>query len=205
MINKIKKAAALFLASVFMLSCVACGNNKADNTSASTSAQGGTVMDAYGNSTELLSMIWNAFPAEDKFPVNGGDESYMSMDGPAPYSIADAEVLDNVLGFPAAQIDKIDDAASFMNAMNQNTFTCAAYRFRSPDDMEAGIAALKKNILARRWICGFPDSLLIISVPRNYVIAVWGIDEGTGTVTKFKEAAKNAVNGAQVIVDEPII
>lgn len=203
--NMIKKATAVFLASLFALSCVSCGRNKTDNTSASTSQSGNTVMDSYGNSSELLSMIWNALPEDDKFPVSGGDENNMSSDGPAPFSIEDAEVLDSILGFPAAQIDKIDDAASFMHAMNQNTFTCAAYRFRDSDDMEAGIAALKKNILARRWICGFPDSLLIISLPRNYVITVWGIDEGTGNVTKFKEAAKNAVNGAQVIVDEPII
>ena len=150
-------------------------------------------------------MIWSSFPENDKFAVSGGDENHMNMSGAGVFSITDAQLLDNVLGFPASKIDKINEAASLVHAMNQNTFTCAAYRFKNSNDMDAGIAAIKSNILARRWICGNPDKLLIISVPSNYVIAVWGIDEGTGNVTKFKEAAKSAVNGAQVIVEEPIV
>jgi hypothetical protein len=44
-----------------------------------------------------------------------------------------------------------------------------------------------------------------MSLPDNYVIAIWGINAGTGIITNFKETAKNTVNGVQVIVEEPIV
>jgi hypothetical protein len=39
----------------------------------------------------------------------------------------------------------------------------------------------------------------------NYVIAVWGINENTGTVTAFKNKVLSVCDGAKVIVEEPIV
>jgi hypothetical protein len=203
----LKRTSALILTAAVVVSLVSCGNKGEGGTTATTKTDASaSAVDKTGDDcAALISRIWQAFPTDNKFPVVGGDEAHSNAEGPAEYSIADSEALDAVLGFPASYIDKIDGAASMMHAMNQNTFTCGAYRFKNSDDMEAGIAALKDNILSRRWMCGFPDSLLIMSLPDNYVIAIWGINAGTGIITNFKETAKNTVNGVQVIVEEPIV
>jgi len=114
-------------------------------------------------------------------------------------------MLDNVLGLPKELADKIDDAASLTHAMNANTFTCGAFHFKNASDAETAISAIKNNILSRHWICGFPDTLLIISAPGNYVIAVWGIDNDTGVVTTFKNNVLNSISGASVLIEEPIV
>ena len=179
---------------------VSCGKRKdGDSTTTDNSKV------AYTSAEELLSVMWAGYNDNEKFPVIGGDESNINDNGPGKYSIEDPEVLDNILGFPISEINKIDGAASLMHAMNQNTFTCAAFHFKSANDVEHGITALKTNILARRWVCGFPDSLIIAKVPGNYVIAVWGIDESGGIISLFKQKLLASVDGAQIIVDEPIV
>ncbi len=198
MVRFIKTALALTTAFALAISCTACGDkNNGDNSN--------DTITTYTNSEELLTLIWDSFEDDKKFPVGGGDDNHFNMEGPGEYSIDDGEVLDNVLGLPISLSDKLENSASLIHAMNQNTFTCAAYRFKDGTDIEKAVSQIKNNILARRWICGFPDSLVIITAPNNYIISVWGIDNGTGTVTAFKAAVKEAVNGAQVIVDEPIV
>lgn len=197
---KIKIAAVI--STVFILmSLVSCGknNNAVDTTT------GSNTNEAYTSAEELLSTVWSSYSDDEKFPAIGGDESNMNEAGPGKYSIEDAEVLDNILGFPAEEVGKIDGAASLMHAMNQNTFTCAVFRFKDAKDVENGISALKSNILERRWVCGFPDSLVIAKTPENYVISVWGIDEGSGTVSLFKQKLTAAIDGVQIVVDEPIV
>ncbi|MBQ4347518.1 MAG: hypothetical protein IJC39_03640 [Firmicutes bacterium] len=198
--NKLKALVSVILAAAVLVACASCGKNGESNTSTNDGADF-----PYTSAESLLSKVWKSYGEEEKFHAIGGDESHMNEEGPGKYSIEDAEVLDSVLGFPSAEISKIDDAASLMHAMNQNTFTCAAFRFKNEKDIEGGIAALKRNILSRRWICGFPDSLVIAKAPGNYVIAVWGIDEGNGTVSLFKQKLKSAVDGVQIAVDEEIV
>ena len=135
----------------------------------------------------------------------GGDENNLNENGPGKYSIANAEELDAYLGFPAEKISEIDSAACLINAMNQNTFTCAAYRFKDAKSAEQSISVIKNNILSRRWMCGFPDSLLIITAPGNYVITIWGINESSGIITDFKQSALTSIPGAAIGAEEPIV
>jgi len=158
-----------------------------------------------GDTLKLLNTIWDSYSEDEKFPVSGGDESNLNFEGPGKYSVENAEMLDNVLGLPKELADKIDDAASLTHAMNANTFTCGAFHFKNASDAETAISAIKNNILSRHWICGFPDTLLIISAPGNYVIAVWGIDNDTGVVTTFKNNVLNSISGASVLIEEPIV
>ncbi len=199
--NKIKAIAAIISAFIVLIMSVSCGKNNSGGDGSS----GGNTNASYTSPEEILSAIWGKYADDEKFFAIGGDEQNINESGPGKYSIEDAEVLDNVLGFPAAEIDKIDGAASLMHAMNQNTFTCGVFHFKNEKDVANGIASLKSNILARNWVCGFPDKLVIAKASENYVIAVWGIDEGDGIVSHFKQKLEEALENVQIVVNETIV
>ena len=128
-------------------------------------------------------------------------EENMTMDSPGKFSVSDAAALDTTLGFPEAAVDKIDDAASLVHMMNANSFTGAAYRVKAGTDMNAFAEEVKSSILATQWICGFPDTLVIINVDGTYVITAYGQKEIMET---FKTNALSALQGAEVLVEAPV-
>ena len=62
--------------------------------------------------------------------------------------------------------------------------------------------ALKEGILAKQWICGMPDTLVVINVDGQYVIAAYGADD---LVETFKDNALSALDGAEAIIDTPVV
>jgi hypothetical protein len=197
-----KTITATILSFCMMLSLLSCGkNNKTTATSANTSNSGVTPASAL----DLLNSIWSTYSENDQFPVSGGDEANLNFEGPGKFSVDNAEMLDSVLGLPDSIADKIDDAASLSHAMNANTFTCGVFRLKNASDTHSAAAEIKENILARHWICGFPDTMLIITAPGGYIISVWGIDEGTNTVSTFKQKVLGNISGASVFSEEPIV
>ena len=86
--------------------------------------------------------------------------------------------------------------------MNANTFTGAVYHLTEGTDVTAFADAVKANILARQWMCGFPDKLLIIDVDGRYVITAFG---EAGIMEIFKTNALSALSDAQVITEDPIL
>ena len=194
-----KKIIAFTLVFIMILCACSCGQSN------ETTAAPITGDSDYADAISMLTAIWSAYEESEKFPASGGDESNLNFEGPGKYSVESAEMLDSMLGLPTELASKIDSAASLSHAMNANTFTCGAFHFKEAGDAEAAIAKIKNNILSRHWICGFPDSLLIMKAPGNYVIAVWGINENTNIVSKFKIKVLNTVNGATVAVEEPIV
>ena len=85
--------------------------------------------------------------------------------------------------------------------MNANTFTGAAYRLKDGTDTEQFAEAVKDNILARQWMCGQPDTLVIIDAGGGYVVTAFGEAE---IMELFKTNALSALTGAEVIVETPI-
>ena len=77
-------------------------------------------------------------------------EENMTEDAPGTFGITDADELDRMLGFPAADAEKIDNAASIMHMMNANTFTCGAYHLKNADDVKSVAADLKENVMGRQ-------------------------------------------------------
>ena len=199
----IKNIFSFILACIVLICAVSCG--KGDDANTTSGSDGAGDSGGYSDSLGLLDAIWDAYADGEKFPACGGDESNLNFEGPGKYSVESAEMLDSSLGLPASLASKIDSAASLSHAMNANTFTCGAFRFKNADDAVAAVSSVKTNILARHWICGFPDSLLIITAPGNYVIAVWGIEKDTGVVSTFKNKVMSAIEGSSVVVDEPIV
>ena len=203
-----KKILSLTAALLAVLMLASCSGTPNDETVGDTTAAADTTAApelAYKDAADLLTMIWNDFGDDQKFYVGGGNTynpETMVENAPAKFvALADTD-YDANLGLPVAEVAKIDDAAAMFHGMNVNNFTCAAFHYTNSDDAAAAAEALKANILARQWMCGFPEKLVIITLPGNYVISMWGI--GEGCVDLFASKATTLIDGAQIVVDQAI-
>ena len=161
-----KKLVALMLAAALAVSVTACGGGTNTET---------TKDDTEGKkAVDILTDVYAAYEEDEKFSIAGGDYENMVMDAPGTVNVANGETLDTLLGFPADSAELLDDAASMMHMMNQNTFTAGVYHVVNADDVQTVADAIKENILNRQWMCGFPDDLVIYSVGTSYVAAVFG-------------------------------
>lgn len=149
---------------------------------------------------DLLNSIYTSFAEDQKFPIGGGDSANLVMDAPGAFDITNVEELESSLGFPSSQAANIDGAASMIHMMNANTFTGAAYHLIDGADADAFAEAVKETVLAKQWICGMPDTLVILSADR-YIITAYGNAE---LIENFKTTALSAVSGSEVILETPI-
>ncbi len=147
----------------------------------------------------ILETVWATYADDEKFAAGGGDYENMVMDGPGACGLSDAEGLDALFGIPAASIGSVSAAASLMHMMNANTFTSACYELKGGVDAQAFAGELKDNILARQWMCGFPETLVIIEV-EGCVISAFGNGE---IIQLFKDKIA-ASYSATVLVEEAI-
>lgn len=168
-------------------------------TSGEESSEETPVQEAEG-ATGILTQIWNAHDDSQKFSVFGGTYTQPTMDAPGVFDYTDAESLNSMLGFPAAEADKIDDAASVMHMMNANTFTAGAYHVSSDADVDAVCEAVRSNILDRQWMCGFPD-VLVVAKSGNYVISFFGDRE---LVDNFKTKMQEVLGEVEVVSSDDI-
>lgn len=215
-----KKFLALILAAAMILVFVSCGKDEPEDTTgkADTTADtkepedttapedstgsGDPEIPVAASALDVLNKIWNSFDEDEKFPAIGGDfsEENLTDNAPGKYSIEDAEVLDSALGIPQDSVALIDEAASLMHMMNANLFTSASYHVKNSTDVAALAASIKDNILNRRWMCGFPDTLVVISVG-DYVVSAFGNEE---VIESFKTKTLAAFDGAKLLYEEPL-
>jgi hypothetical protein len=147
-----KKLAALLLAGLMGVACVACSNNdnnKDDNKE--NNKQEVSITDA----NEILTTVWDKFEDEDsdgdmyndKFAVIGGHfENPVDM-APGKYDVSKAEDLEFNLCVPQDAIAKIDDAASMIHMMNANTFTAGAFHVKEAADVTAFVDEVKERLI----------------------------------------------------------
>ena len=192
-----KKIIAIALAAVMALSLAACTkqNDKNGTTTPSGAAKGQAK-----SALEILEKVWSKYSADEKFPATGGSEKQMKEDMPGKFDVSDAEALDFELGFPKANASEIDDAASLMHMLNQNNFSCGVYHVKDSGNVEALAGKIKENILARQWLCGFPEKLVILTVG-DHIVSVFGAGELTGT---FVAKLSAEYSSAKQLFDVPI-
>ncbi len=212
-----KKKIALLLLTVMTMSLIGCGekdttggNDDAgnDNTVVEDNVADDTVTDDTTNDNAsaegavgILQTIWATYEEDNKFAAGGGDSHNMVMDEPGTFDITNTEELNATLGFPTDYADKIDDAASLMHMMNANTFTGGIYHVTNVEDVTAVADALKENIMNRQWMCGFPETLIIVTVDDNYVISAFGNGE---IIETFKNKTTGAFENATVVYEESL-
>ena len=174
-----KKIIAFALAAVMVLSLAACADKGSEGGATSPS---GAQTNQPKSALEILEKVWSKYSTDEKFPATGGSEKHMKEDMPSKFDVSDAEALDFELGFPKANASEIDDAASLMHMLNQNNFSCGVYHIKGSGNAEALAGKIKENILARQWLCGFPEKLVILTVG-DYIVSVFGAVELTDTFT----------------------
>lgn len=187
-----KKLIALMLIMTLTLGLSACGDSKSNETPDDT--EGKTAVD-------ILTDVWAVYEEDEKFAIVGGDYENMVQDAPGTVNVSDGETLDALLGFPAASAGLIDDGASMMHMMNQNTFTAGIYHVTDAGDVQDVADAVKENIMNRQWICGFPDDLVVYSVGANYVVAAFGAEE---VVDSFEDNLAEVYKSATNLYDEDL-
>ena len=206
-----KKLIAIMLAALMLLSIVACGEQNPADTD---DQQGGDeVVDlAYASAEELLTIIltkYNETASEDtQIGVNGGNMfnfDTCKMGEPAKFVSLEDSDYDYHLGYPTADVAKLDDAASMYHWNNANIFNCYAVHFANKADREGMIETIKNNILARHWECGIPEELSIITVPGDYLVVVWGVISSGGVSHLVADSVVANIQGATMVVDTPIV
>lgn len=188
-----KKITILFLTAAIIFTMFGCGKNQ--------DSQEGSEGAAFKESVDVLNAVLHVYSEGDLFAISGGDQENAVMDVPGRFDISKTEELDITLGLPASEASKIDDAASMVHLMNGNTFTGAAYHLKDDANLDAFADAVKSNLLDRQWMCGIPDTLIIIDAGGAYVITAYGNAE---IIEIFKNNALSALDGAKVVVEEPI-
>ena len=149
----------------------------------------------------VLQSVWANYEDDNKFAAGGGDSHNMVMDEPGEFDATNTEELDATLGFPTDYADKIDEAASLMHMMNANTFTGGAYHVTNTEDVSAVCDALKENIMNRQWMCGFPETLIIVTVDDNYVISAFGNGQ---IIEYFKNKLTGTFANVTVVYEESL-
>ncbi len=182
-----KRIAVLLLAVTMVFLSMGCGEQKKES--------------AYAQALDVLNAVVESYSADELFAMYGGDQENAVMDAPGTFDITKAEELQTVLGLPKSQLPVIDDAASMVHLMNANTFTGAAYRLKADTDLDAFAEAVRESVLATQWMCGIPDTLLMIDVDGTYVITAYG---EAGIMDTFKNKALSALDGSEILLEESI-
>ena len=148
----------------------------------------------------ILNAIWNTYSDEEKFPAAGGDSEHAVDGAPGSFDVSNADSLSYLLTFPADDASLIDSAASLVHMMNLNTFTCGAFHVADANNVARLADDLRTTIQAKRWMCGFPDKLVIVTVGQS-VLSVYGNEE---LVNTFRDKLLASYPTAAAVYDEAI-
>lgn len=193
-----RKLLVFLLTAVMAVAMTACsGNTKENNDGQKEEQNAPEIADAL----EVLTKVWAAYAEEEKFPVGGGDSANISFEGPAKFSVEAVEELDATLGLPADLAGQIDDAASMMHAMMANNFTAGVYHLTDPSKMDDFTTTLKDSLLAKQWLCGSPEKVMILTVG-DYVVSAYGMADLLET---FKTKLTAEYPTAAVVCEENIV
>ena len=173
-----KKIIAVLLTAILAVSLAACGSSGGQSGSNTEDNKENEAAVDIPDAVTLLTTVWDSYTDDEKFPAIGGDfsEANNKENAPGVYDLSAADAVEVNLGFPAAQLDAVDGAASLIHMMNGNTFTCGAFHVKDASQMDNVAAAVKASIQNKQWMCGFPDKLVILTVG-DYLFDPRSIDE----------------------------
>ena len=180
-----KKIISVILAAVMLFALAGCG------------AEGLPEVDK--TALEVLTEIWDGMPEDQHFMSFGGDYDAAVENAPGPHAIGDGSDLENGIGYPAANISMIDEAASMRHMLNANTFTCGAYHLTEDADIDEVCKGIRDSLMNRAYMCGWPETLYVIKIGSRLVVNVFGAND---LVTAFKDKAVEIYGDAAVVAIE---
>ena len=147
----------------------------------------------------MLEKVWATFPEEDRFSAAGGDEAHDTTDGPGAFDI-------NTYGESFRYQTLVDenltgkltgDAATLIHMMNTNIFCSAVMELKNAGEASSFGEIYKEIVQGNHWMCGFPDTLVVLSLG-NFVLTAYGADD---LIQLFKSGAQSL--GATLLVEAP--
>ena len=189
-----KKLISTLLAGVLFAGLLTgCGSNSAPTTATEETKTSAS----YESAQALLEAIYSGMDQE--FPAAGGDEAHDNMEGAGEFDISvygdsfQAQILvDEEL---TAMVKP--QAATMLHMMNTNTFCSAVMQLEDAKNAESFAQHYKTIVQSNHWMCGFPDTVVVLRVT-DYVITAYGADD---LIQAFKTAAQGL--GAEVLVEAP--
>ncbi len=155
------------------------------------------------DSADVLNKVFTTYAEEEKFMAMGGDFNNVKDGEAGIYDMTDADATTSTLHISADLIANVDEAASYIHAMNANTFTAASFHLAdAKGTVETFPASLKDSILSTQWMCGFPEHLVMYTVNGEYVVyAIGALD----LVENFKAKVATVYGeAATVVFDEAV-
>ena len=191
-----KKILALVLALTMVMAMAACTpatNNDATNGTTEATTEATTAASTFATALDLLNGIWAQFPEEGKFPVMGGDAENPNWEGPGSVTLPGAEgnALWN-LNISEERLPSIAEAATMIHAMNTNTFAGCALKLVEGADEAAVAKGILDDIQNTRWMCGFPERVVVVSTNGCLVVAFGHEGNITNLLTAIQAVDANA-------------
>ena len=191
-----KKILALVLALTMVMAMAACTpatNNDATNGTTEATTEATTAASTFATALDLLNGIWAQFPEEGKFPVMGGDAENPNFEGPGAVTLPGAEgnALWN-LNISEERLPSIAEAATMIHAMNTNTFAGCALKLVEGADEAAVAKGILDDIQNTRWMCGFPERVVVVSTNGCLVVAFGHEGNITNLLTAIQAVDANA-------------
>ena len=211
-----KKITSIILAIImtFAVLALAACNNTGNGDSTTTATPAGTTAPeapktdattpaekpAIESAAAFYTQVWGTLTDDQKFPAAGGDIDH-TVDGPAKFNFTTENVETfkwwlHVTDELLAQIDQ-NDVATLMHMMNTNTFCAAAMQLTDAANGESFAESYKTLVQSHHWMCGFPDTVVVLSLG-DYILTAYGYDD---LIQDFKTAAQSL--GADVLVEAP--
>ncbi len=192
-----KKLLVFLICAVTACSFLGCGgNDKIQGSSTNNESP------SYKDALQVLTTVLDTYGEDEKFPIGGGDSEHMTTDAPGTFDVSKKDELNTILALPESEASHIDNAASMIHMMNANTFTGAAYHLTKDADMNTFAAAVRDHVLSKQWICGMPDTLVIIQVNNEYVVTAYGADD---LIQTFKKHTLESLKGSKILIEESVV
>lgn len=157
----------------------------------------------FTDTADVINKVVDTYTEENKFFAVGGDIN-APVDGKAGLmNLADTEVVNSMLHTNDELLAEVEEVASYVHAMNANTFTSGAFKLKSAGDAESFAASLKDSVLATQWMCGFPEKIVIVNVNGgDYVVYAIGNGEA---IDYFKTQLTTVMGESAVVVTEEAV
>ena len=195
-----KKFISLLLCGVLSAGILA-GCGKTDNqpttvpsTETVTEETKGTA--SYESAEALLKAVHAAM--KEEFPAAGGDEAHGAEDVGSFDISAYGDSFQAQILVDDSLVEQVKpEAATLLHMMNTNTFCSAVMELKNAGEASSFGEVYKEIVQGNHWMCGFPDTLVVLSLG-NFVLTAYGADD---LIQLFKNGAQSL--GATLLVEAP--